>query len=361
MSAEKEKVSNNETVGESSEALAENIKQMEDTFRGLFKDYAPPQADPFNLGDASTAWMEALSKNPEKMIQAGMKYWQDMMNLYQQSALAMMGGETSSVISEEKGDRRFRHEAWQDQPVFNLIKQSYLLTSRWMRDISTDVEGLDKQHAEKIAFFTERYMDSLSPTNFAATNPAVIEKAIETNGENLAKGLENMLADLKKGNGSLKITMTDTEAFELGKNIATTPGKVIFRNRMLELLQYSPSTEKVYTKPLLIIPPWINKYYVLDLQPGNSMIKWLVEKGHTVFVVSWVNPDGSYRDTTFDDYVIEGVGACLDAIEEATGQKSINAIGYCIGGALLAASLAYQKAVILPSQIRERMMNWIVM
>ena len=207
----------------------------------------------------------------------------------------------------------------------------------------SDVEGLDDRTAEKVSFFTERYLDSLSPTNFAATNPAVIEKTIESNGSNLVQGLENMLGDLKKGNGQLQISMTDAEAFELGVNVATTPGKVVFRNRMFELIQYNPSGDNVFTRPLLIVPPWINKYYVLDLQPKNSLIKWLVDQGHTVFVMSWVNPDESYRDIGFDEYVLEGVGAALDAIEKATGEQKINAIGYCIGGALLATALAYFK------------------
>ena len=332
-----------DSADNSSAEIARNIEKMQEMFSDIASNWQSPAADPFNLGAAGAAWMEALSRNPEKMIQAGMKYWQDTMALYHQSAMAIMGHESSPVVTEEKGDRRFRHEAWEEQPAFNLIKQSYLLAARWAREISTDVEGLDSQAAEKIAFFTERYMDSLSPTNFAATNPAVIHKTIESRGANLVSGMENMLDDLKKGDGTLRISMTDTEAFELGKNVATTPGKVVFRNRMLELLQYEPSTEKTFSKPLLVIPPWINKYYVLDLQPENSLIKWLVSKGHTVFVVSWVNPDSSYRDTTFDDYVIDGVGACLDAIEQATGQKQVNAIGYCIGGALLATALAYHK------------------
>ena len=324
--------------------LMNNIKEMEAILGEISKNTRAADVDPFHLTDACTAWLKAISADPQKVFEAGMQYWQDAMRLYQQSALTLMGVEQEPVISESRGDRRFRHEAWQDQPVFNLIKQSYLLTSRWARDMVSDVEGMDEHDAEKVAFFTERYIESLSPTNFAATNPAVIEKTIESNGENLVKGLKNMLADLKEGNGQLQISMTDTEAFELGRNVATTPGKVVFRNRMFELLQYSPSTEKVFTRPLLIIPPWINKYYVLDLQPKNSFIRWLVEQGHTVFVVSWINPDASYRDTGFDAYVIEGVGAALDAVEAATGESRVNTIGYCIGGALLATSLAYLKA-----------------
>ncbi len=335
------------TTPESQDAgqiLANNIKQMEHILGDIVKNSSAPDLDPFHLTEACNNWFKAISADPQKVFEAGFNYWQDAMRLYQQSALALMGVEQEPVISEEKGDRRFRHEAWQDQPVFNLIKQSYLLTSRWARELVSDVEGLDDRTTEKVAFFTERYLDSLSPTNFAATNPAVIEKTIETNGGNLVKGLENMLGDLKKGNGQLQISMTDTEAFELGRNIATTPGKVVFRNRMLELIQYAPATETVFTRPLLVVPPWINKYYVLDLQPKNSLVKWLVDQGHTVFVVSWVNPDESYRDTTFDDYVIDGIGAAVDAVEKATGETAINAIGYCIGGALLATALAYFKA-----------------
>ena len=324
--------------------LANNIKQMENILGDIVKNSSAADVDPYHLTEACTAWFKAISADPQKVFEAGLNYWQDAMRLYQQSAMTMMGVEHEPVISEEKGDRRFRHEAWQDQPVFNLIKQSYLLTSRWARDVVSDVEGLDEKTAEKVAFFTERYLDSLSPTNFAATNPAVIEKTIESNGGNLVQGLENMLDDLKKGNGQLQISMTDTEAFELGRNVATTPGQVVFRNRMFELLQYAPASETVFTRPLLIVPPWINKYYVLDLQPKNSLIKWLVDQGHTVFVISWINPDESYRDVGFDEYVLEGIGAAVDAIEQATGENKINAIGYCIGGALLATSLAYFKA-----------------
>ncbi|MGB1110435.1 MAG: PHA/PHB synthase family protein, partial [Gammaproteobacteria bacterium] len=243
-----------------------------------------------------------------------------------------------------KGDRRFKHDDWAEQPMFAAIKQSYLLTSQWMRNMVSDVEGLDPKVAEKVEFFTERFIDSMSPTNFAATNPAVLEKIRETKGANLVHGLKNMLQDIEDGNGQLRIRMTDTEAFELGKNVAVTPGKVVYQNRMFQLIQYSPTTENTFKRPLLIVPPWINKFYILDLQPKNSKLRWLVEQGHTVFVISWVNPDSSYRDTGFDAYVKEGVLEALNAVEKATGESEINAIGYCIGGTLLTTTLAYMKA-----------------
>ncbi len=323
--------------------LLGNLKEIESILREISTTTPTLEVDPFHLTDACTAWFKAIATDPQKVLDASLQYWQDALQLYQQGALALMGMESESVITESRGDRRFRHEAWQNQPVFNLIKQSYLLTARWARDLVSDVNGLAHQDAEKVAFFTERYLESLSPTNFALTNPAVIEKTIESNGDNLVQGLRNLLSDLKKSDGQLQISMTDTQAFELGRNVATTPGKVIFRNRMLELLQYQPTTEQVFSQPLLIIPPWINKYYILDLQPENSFIRWLVDQGHTVFVVSWINPDASYRDVGFDAYLLEGVGAALDAIEQATGENRVNAIGYCIGGSLLAAALAYFK------------------
>jgi polyhydroxyalkanoate synthase subunit PhaC len=188
-----------------------------------------------------------------------------------------------------------------------------------------------------------QYADAMSPTNFAATNPDVLSETIESNGQNLSRGLNNMLEDLKRGEGKLRIRMTDTEAFELGKNVATTPGEVVFQNDLMQLVQYTPTTEKVYKRPLLIIPPWINKFYILDLRPENSFIRWAVSEGHTVFVVSWVNPDASLADKGFEDYLLEGPVAAMDAMQQATGEDSFNVIGYCLGGTLLAALLAYNK------------------
>ncbi|MCW8890545.1 MAG: class I poly(R)-hydroxyalkanoic acid synthase [Sedimenticola sp.] len=326
--------------------LQKNFKQVEEIMANFAKSYEHMDLDPFNLMKSSAEWYAALAKDPQKAINANISFMQKSMELYQQSLTNLLGGTVASdpVIQEDRGDRRFKHEGWADQPAFNAIKQSYLLTSKWLRDQVQGVEGLDEHTAEKVEFFTERYLDALSPTNFAATNPAVIEKVIETKGANLVHGLKNMLEDLEAGKGELRIRMTDTSAFELGENVATTPGKVVFQNRMFQLIQYTPSTDKALKRPLLVIPPWINKYYIMDLQPKNSLLNWLVDQGHTVFVVSWVNPDASYADTEFADYVTEGVLEAVDAVERATGESEINMIGYCIGGSLLATSLAYMKA-----------------
>lgn len=326
--------------------LQKNFKQVEEIMANFAKSYDHMDLDPFNLMKSSAEWYAALAKDPQKAINANLSFMQKSMELYQQSLTNLLGGSVVSdpVIEEDRSDRRFKHEGWADQPAFNSIKQSYLLASKWMRDQVQGVEGLDEHTAEKVEFFTERYLDAMSPTNFAATNPAVIEKIVETKGANLVHGLKNMLEDLEAGKGELRIRMTDTSAFELGENVATTPGKVVFQNRMFQLIQYTPSTDKALKRPLLVVPPWINKYYIMDLQPKNSLLKWLVDQGHTVFVVSWVNPDASYADTEFANYVTEGVLEAVDAVERATGESEINMIGYCIGGSLLATSLAYMKA-----------------
>lgn len=325
--------------------LQKNFKQVEEIMANFAKSYENMDLDPFHLMESSAEVYLAMAKDPQNMINANISFLQKSMELYQQSMTNLLGGSVMAepVIAEDKGDRRFKHDDWEQQPTFNAIKQSYLLMSKWLRDQVQGVEGLDEHTAEKVEFFTERYLDAMSPTNFAATNPAVIEKVIETKGANLVHGLKNMLEDLEAGKGELRIRMTDTSAFELGENVATTPGKVVFQNRMFQLIEYAPSTDKVLKRPLLVVPPWINKFYIMDLQPKNSLLKWLVDQGHTVFVVSWVNPDSSYADTSFADYVTQGVVEAVDAVERATGESEINMIGYCIGGSLLATTLAYMK------------------
>ncbi|GJL83959.1 MAG: class I poly(R)-hydroxyalkanoic acid synthase [marine bacterium B5-7] len=284
------------------------------------------------------------SLNSQALSEAQLKMWQDSMKLW---AGVMANGEANgdTVIQPDRGDRRFRSESWNDGSIFDFMKQSYLLASRYIEDVVGSIEGLDEKRARQIAFYARQYVDAMSPTNFAVTNPDVLNKTIETNGQNLARGLNNMMEDLKKGEGTLKISMTDTDAFELGKNVATTPGEVVYENDLMQLIQYTPSTDKVFKRPLLVIPPWINKFYILDLRPENSYIRWLVDQGHTVFVVSWVNPGAELSDKGFEAYMLEGPIAAMDAIEQATGEKSFNVIGYCLGGTLLSALLAYNKSI----------------
>jgi len=331
------------------EEIRNNFKQVEELMKAFSNSHQTMDLDPFNLTEAYSQWFSALSKDPAQAMQAGMDFWQKSLQLSQQ-LLVNQGINASQekmvpVIKEESGDRRFKHDDWSEKPAFYAIKQSYLITSDWMRKLVSDVEGMDEHTSKKIKFFTERYLDAMSPTNFAATNPAVMEKIVETKGSNLLHGLKNMLQDLEEGQGQLKIRMTDTSAFTLGENVAITPGKVVFQNRMFQLIQYSPTTDSVLKRPLLIVPPWINKYYIMDLQPKNSMLKWMVDQGHTVFVVSWVNPDEKYREVGFENYITEGVISAVDAVEQATGENEINAIGYCIGGTLLSTALAYMKSI----------------
>ena len=323
--------------------MQENFKQVEEIMAGFSKAHEGMQLDPFNLKQAYSAWMEAVTQNPEKLIEINMAFWQKSMELTQQAMQSFMSGQPAAKVFETpKSDRRFSHEDWENKPAFDVIKQTYLLVSDWTRKVVASAEGLDDHTAERVKFFTERSLDAMSPTNFALTNPAVLEKIRNTKGANLVHGLKNMLEDLEAGNGQLRIRMTDTKAFKLGENVAVTPGKVVFQNKMFQLIQYTPSTEKVLKRPLLIVPPWINKFYILDLQPKNSMLKWLVDQGHTVYVMSWVNPDETYVDTGFEDYIHAVINA-MDAVQYDSGESELNMIGYCIGGTLLSSTLAYLK------------------
>ncbi len=303
-----------------------------------------PEPDPLNVGGAFAEMTTQMMANPVRMVESGLSLWQDYIGLWQSAANRMMGQKPDPVIAPATDDRRFRDEAWSDNTVFDFVKQSYLLTARWLQTTVGEVDGLDPKTAQKVDFYTRQFVDALSPSNFALTNPEVLRETLETGGENLLRGLENLLDDLERGDGSLRISMTDEAAFDVGRNIATSKGGVVFRNELMELIQFAPATKKVQKTPLLIVPPWINKYYILDLREKNSFIKWAVEQGHTVFVISWVNPDEKLAAKTFDDYMLEGPLAALDAVERATGEKQVNAIGYCIGGTLLACTLAYMAA-----------------
>jgi len=300
--------------------------------------------DPVVIGKAFLEMSAKMMSDPAKLAKAQSELWQSYANLWENTAKRLQGETVEPLIEPAKDDRRFKDKSWTEEALFDVIKQSYLLTSNWMQSTVRDVDGLDDKTAEKVDFYTRQFVDAMSPTNFAATNPKVLQTAMETKGENLVQGLDNLLQDLEKGKGQLRISMTDHDAFTLGENIAASTGKVIYQNDLMQLLQFDPSTDKVFKRPLLIVPPWINKYYVLDLQPKNSFIKWATDQGHTVFVISWVNPDETMAHRQFDDYLLDGPMAAIDAIEQATGEKSINIIGYCIGGTLTASMLAYMAA-----------------
>lgn len=300
--------------------------------------------DPAVIGKAYGELWTKMMSDPGKLAEKQANLWQAYADLWQQTAKRLAGEDVEPVVEPSADDRRFKDAGWTDETLFDFIKQSYLLTSNWMRSTVQDVDGLDEKTAEKVDFYTRQFVDALSPSNFVATNPKVLRETLETGGENLLGGMENLLGDLEKGKGKLKISMTDTSAFKLGENVAATPGKVVFQNDLMQLIQYAPSTEKVRKRPLLIVPPWINKFYVLDLQPKNSFIKWAVDQGNTVFIISWINPDESLSHKNFEDYMLEGPLAAIDAIELATGEKDVNIVGYCIGGTLTACTLAYMAA-----------------
>jgi polyhydroxyalkanoate synthase subunit PhaC len=303
-----------------------------------------PSADPLNIGRAFLEMTARLMSNPAGLVQAQLGFWQDYVTLWQNTTRRIMGMETDPVIGPSPGDKRFKDEAWKENEVFDFIKQSYLLSARFVQNVVTQVDGLDERTAQKVDFYSRQFTDAMSPSNFLMTNPEVLRKTAETGGENLLKGLNNLLGDLERGKGKLRIKMTDTEAFSVGENIGVSPGKVVFQNELMQLIQYTPATEQVLKRPLLIGPPWINKFYILDLRPRNSFVRWAVSQGHTVFIISWVNPDEKLAEKDFADYMKQGYLTALDAIEAATGERDVNAIGYCLGGTLLASTLAYMEA-----------------
>jgi polyhydroxyalkanoate synthase len=301
----------------------------------------PAGVDPLNIGGAFMAMTARLMAHPGRVMQAQLGFWQDYMTLWQNTTRRIMGMDSVPVIEADPKDKRFRDEAWQQSEIFDFIKQSYLLSARYVQDVVRQADGLDPKTAQKVDFYARQFVDAMSPSNFLLTNPEVLRRTAETGGENLLRGLNNLLGDLERGRGKLSIKMTDANAFKLGENIAVSPGKVVFQNALMQLIQYTPATETVLKRPLLILPPWINKFYILDLRPRNSLVRYLVSQGHSVFMVSWVNPDEHLADAGFEDYMTSGVFAALDAIRQATGERDVNAIGYCLGGTLLATTLAW--------------------
>ena len=306
----------------------------------------PEQAfDPAGIGRAFLQMNQAMLSNPAKFADSQTALWQSYMQLWSSTAKRMMGQEAEPVAEPHRGDKRFRDEQWSDNFVFDHIKQSYLLAAEWMLHQADDAEIPDLHEREKANFYMRQFVDAMAPTNFFATNPAVLKETFDSKGENLVRGLNHLLEDLEAGQGSLKIRQTAPDTFEVGKNIAVSDGKVVYQNRLMQLLCYTPSTEQQFERPLMVVPPWINKYYILDLQPKNSFIKWATDQGHTVYVISWVNPYEELANASFEDYMREGPLEALSAIEQDIGTGEVNAVGYCLGGTLLAATLAHMAAI----------------
>ena len=292
------------------------------------------------LGRVAESWMS----DPQKSFEAQARLGSQFLNLWASTLRKAQGEPVEPVAEPEPKDSRFKDPEWVENPIFDFLKQAYLISSRWAADMVDEAEGLDERTRHKAQFYLKQITSALSPSNFLLTNPELIRETVKENGANLARGMAMLAEDIQSGQGELKIRQTDPANFKIGVNIATTPGKVIFRNDLIELLQYAPTTEQVLKRPLLIVPPWINKYYILDLNPEKSFIRWAVDQGLTVFCISWVNPEAQHAEKGFEHYMREGIFAALDAIEQATGEKKVTAIGYCVGGTLLAVSMTYMAA-----------------
>ncbi len=294
-----------------------------------------------DVSKSLSAAIREAAVNPYKVIEDNSQLLSHYWALAQRLGQAAMRETPDPVIAPDPSDHRFDDHAWRDNPLYFAIGQLYLIHTQYLNKLTGDLEGLTEENRRQLNFLTRQLVNALAPTNFFLTNPEAMRKCRETKGMSIVRGLENFYKDLLRSRQLLNVSMTDDKSFGVGENIATTPGKVVFQNRMMQLIQYQPTTDTVHQTPLLIVPPFINKYYILDLTQKKSLVRWLVDQGHTVFMISWINPDESYRDTTFDDYLTEGVVAAMDAIEQATGEHDINTIGYCVGGTLLGTTLAH--------------------
>ncbi|MBP1804749.1 class I poly(R)-hydroxyalkanoic acid synthase [Rubellimicrobium aerolatum] len=289
---------------------------------------------------AAQAWMAEAVEHPAKMIELQAGYWGRTLAHFAEAQAALAKGPFKAPEDPGPKDRRFANPLWDTHPWFNFWKQQYLINAEAVQKAVDQTDGLSDKDKKRLHYFSRQIVDLLAPTNFLATNPDALERAIETNGQSLVDGLTNLVNDLERNDGELIVRLADDSAFQVGENLATTPGEVVFRNRMFELIQYTPATEQVREIPLVIFPPWINKFYVLDLKAQNSLIKWIVDQGFTLFVVSWVNPDPSYKDTSLSNYVEEGYLAALREVKAICGTQKVNAVGYCIAGTTLALTLA---------------------
>lgn len=333
---------------ENREKLVANMARIEELTQRLVASLSRKQGqrpdlqapDPALYMRAATAyWTEAM-QNPSKLVEQQVAYWGATFKHFVEAQEVLKQGKLAPPVDTTPEDRRFSNPLWKTHPYFNFIKQNYMRSSQAIEEAIAGIDSLDAREKRRLEFFGRQIIDMMAPTNFLATNPDALERAVETDGESLIKGLENLIRDIEANDGELLVTLADREAFKVGGNIGTTEGAVVFRNRMFELIQYKATTEDVHERPLLIFPPWINKFYIMDLKPQNSLIKWIVDQGFTLFVVSWVNPDASYADVGMDTYVQEGYLTAIDKVREICGVEDINAIGYCIAGTTLSLTLA---------------------
>ncbi|MBQ2260228.1 MAG: class I poly(R)-hydroxyalkanoic acid synthase [Loktanella sp.] len=338
-------------TGEGVAKLEANLAKVEELTQRLLKVMGQSRKVPPALQGpsqelyvkAASAYMSEMMQNPAKLIEHQLAFWGKSVKHYVAAQHLLVQGKLTPPDDDTPKDRRFAHELWDTNPYFNFIKQQYLINAAAVQQAVEDIDTLDEGEKKRLRYFSQQMVDMISPTNFLPTNPEALALAAETEGESLVAGLENMIADLEANGGDLVVTLADKKAFKLGENLATTPGSVVFRNHLFELIQYAPSTDEVHEIPLLIFPPWINKFYILDLKPQNSLIKWAVDQGYTVFVVSWVNPDASYADTSLSDYIESGYLTAIEEVKKICGVKKINAVGYCIAGTTLSLTLALMK------------------
>ncbi|MEP6020742.1 MAG: class I poly(R)-hydroxyalkanoic acid synthase [Paracoccaceae bacterium] len=331
--------------------LTENLKKVEQLSERLTQVLAHRSTHNAALdgpnqelySKAVTAYWSEAMRDPGKVLEHQLQFWSKSVTHFVEAQSALAQGKLQAPSDPGPKDRRFSNPLWDSHPYFNFIKQQYLINADAVTRAVEGVNDLDAMEKRRLRYFSQQIVDMMSPTNFLATNPDALEKAVETEGASLIQGLENLISDLEANNGELVVRLADETAFQLGENVATTPGKVIFRNRMLELIQYTPTTKKVHQTPIVLFPPWINKYYILDLKEQNSFVKWVVDQGYTMFVVSWINPDAAYADVGMAEYIDEGYIKALEVVKEVTGQKKVNAVGYCIAGTTLALTLSLLK------------------
>ena len=341
-----------DVAGENLEKMNENLARVEELTQRLVQAFSArnPANPSLNGPDqelfakaASSLWADVL-ENPGKIYEKQLEYWGKSVRHFMEAQQAMIQGHLPEADEDEedplKGDKRFANPLWETNPYFHYVKQQYALNKQAIEDAVAEADDLSPKDKQRLEYFSSQIVDMMSPTNFLGTNPDALEKAVATEGESLVKGLENLVADLEANKGEMVVRLADESAFELGENIGTTPGEVVYRNRMMELIQYSPTTEQVHETPLVIFPPWINKFYILDLKEQNSMIKWITDQGYTLFVVSWVNPDASYADVRMDDYIEEGFLTAIREAKAICGVKQVNTVGYCIAGTTLHLTLA---------------------